>query len=97
MAEYSDRAAAYFDPARVRKVQDKNPFAKISDIVYDILCEAILSSVIAPGSKLNIASIAEMPEVSRTPVFAAVDRLKNSGLVKAGNGFPDSLAGLRQR
>jgi len=40
-----------------------------------------LSAVILPGSKLNIASIAEQLRVSRTPVFTAVERLKENGLV----------------
>lgn len=59
MAESADRVAIAFDLAQIRKAQDRNPFVKISDIVYDILSEAILSSTIAPGSKLNISSIAE--------------------------------------
>ena len=49
MAESADRVAIAFDPAQIRKAQDRNPFVKISDIVYDILSEAILSSTIAPG------------------------------------------------
>lgn len=47
MAESADRVAIAFDPAQIRKAQDRNPFVKISDIVYDILSEAILSSTIA--------------------------------------------------
>ena len=70
-----------FNPNRIQDVQRENPFAKISDIVYDILAEAILSTSILPGSKLNIASIAEQLQVSRTPVFTAIERLKESGLV----------------
>ena len=85
MAESADRVAIAFDPAQIRKAQDRNPFVKISDIVYDILSEAILSSTIAPGSKLNISSIAENLNISRTPVFQAVDRLKNSGLIVESN------------
>lgn len=46
MAESADRVAIAFDPAQIRKAQDRNPFVKISDIVYDILSEAILSSTI---------------------------------------------------
>lgn len=85
MAESADRVAIAFDPAQIRKAQDRNPFVKISDIVYDILSEAILSSTIAPGSKLNISSIAENLNISHTPVFQAVDRLKNSGLIVESN------------
>ena len=85
MAESADRVAIAFDLAQIRKAQDRNPFVKISDIVYDILSEAILSSTIAPGSKLNISSIAENLNISHTPVFQAVDRLKNSGLIVESN------------
>lgn len=85
MAESADRVAIAFDPAQIRKAQDRNPFVKISDIVYDILSEAILSSTIAPGSKLNISSIAENLNISHTPVFQAVDQLKNSGLIVESN------------
>ena len=46
MAESADRVTIAFDPAQIRKAQDRNPFVKISDIVYDILSEAILSSTI---------------------------------------------------
>lgn len=66
MAESADRVAIAFDPAQIRKAQDRNPFVKISDIVYDILSEAILSSTIAPGSKLNISSIAENSHYSKS-------------------------------
>lgn len=85
MAESADHVAIAFDPAQIRKAQDRNPFVKISDIVYDILSEAILSSTIAPDSKLNISSIAENLNISHTPGFQAVDRLKNSGLIVESN------------
>lgn len=81
MSEQSKRLEQIFRPDRIKNAQKVNPFAKISDIVYDVLVEAILSAAISPGSRLNIASIAEMMQISRTPVFAAVARLKDNGLV----------------
>ena len=33
MAESADRVAIAFDPAQIRKAQDRNPFVKISDIL----------------------------------------------------------------
>ena len=81
MSEQTKRNHAFLNPGRVRAVHKENPFAKISDIVYDLLAEAILPTAIPPGSKLNIAGIAEQLQVSRTPVFAAIERLKKNGLV----------------
>ena len=81
MAEQNKMKTGFFHPGRIKVVQDKNPFAKISDIVYDVLAESILSAILPPGSKLNIANIADQLQVSRTPVFTAVERLKQNGLV----------------
>ena len=48
-----------FSPQSIAAAQEKNPFAKISDIVYELLEKAIFSSAIPPGSKLNISKLAE--------------------------------------
>lgn len=72
-----------FCPKMIQSRQSLNPFLKISDIIYDLLSEAILSSSIEPGSRLNVASIAESFGVSSTPVCAAIERLVDSGLVTA--------------
>lgn len=72
---------AMLEPRKIALAQQKNPFAKISDIIYDILAEAILSSAIPPGSKLNVAKISEQMGVSNTPVIRAVERLRENGLV----------------
>lgn len=69
------------DPQKLVQAQQKNPFAKISDSIYDILAEAILSSAIAPGSKLNVTKISEQMGVSNTPVIRAIERLHENGLV----------------
>lgn len=81
MSERSKQSIPLFDPRNIARAQEKNPFAKISDIVYDILAEAILSSAITPGSKLNIAKLSEQMGVSNSPVTRAVERLVEDGLV----------------
>jgi DNA-binding GntR family transcriptional regulator len=81
MAEIEKQNANVLNSNQIRKAKAKNPFAKISDVVYDVLVEAILSSAISPGSKLNIAYIAERLGVSRTPVLNAIEQLKERGLV----------------
>lgn len=49
--------------------------------VYERLCEDIRSGVLAPGSRLREAEIAERLSVSRTPVREAIRRLEAEGLV----------------
>lgn len=69
------------DPEKLAEIQRGNPFVRISDAVYDILEEAILSSQYDPGAKLKINTIAEQLGVSGTPVREAIDRLISRGLV----------------
>lgn len=68
-----------FRPERIRVIQEENPFAKLSDIVYDIVAEAILKVWLEPGSALNIAAISDAFGISRTPVLRAVERLTEVG------------------
>ena len=69
-----------FTPQSIAAAQEKNPFARISDIVYELLEKAIFSSAIPPGSKLNISKLAEQMGVSTSPVTRAVERLEENGL-----------------
>jgi len=78
--------ARVLDPQRVARAQEENPFAKITGIVYSILEEAILSSALEPGSKLNITKIAEKLNVSATPVREALELLQANGFVYEGRG-----------
>ena len=80
MAEKND-SAYVLDPEKLASIQRDNPFVRISDAVYDILEEAILSSQYNPGAKLKINTIAEQLGVSGTPVREAIDRLISRGLV----------------
>lgn len=66
----------------VREVLDKNPFEKLSSIVFRIMEDAILSSELAPGERLNVAKIAGELEVSATPVREAIEQLCARGLVR---------------
>jgi len=79
---------AVFTPKMLEAVLEANPVMKISDAVYELLEEAILSSVYKPGSKIKINKIAEELEVSGTPVREAVEQLTARGLVfeSVGNG-----------
>ncbi len=67
----------------VRMALEKNQFEKLGSIVFSILERAILSSELAPGSRLNVAKLAGELEVSVTPVREAIDQLCSRGLVRA--------------
>lgn len=67
--------------ATVRSIQQESPFLKLGDVVYRILETAILTLELPPSSKLKINSIAEVLDVSATPVREAIEKLENAGLV----------------
>ena len=86
------RDGCRFTAQNITAAQEKNPFAKISDIVYELLEKAIFSSAIPPGSKLNISKLAEQMGVSTSPVTRAVERLEENGLVTAATSSLTSVA-----
>ena len=61
---------------------EKNPFAKLSDVVTQILYDEIVVLDIPPASKLNINQIATDFGISRTPVVEAINRLQSIGFVE---------------
>ncbi len=71
----------YFYPELVTKAQEQNPFLKLNELVYKLLATAILTSGLPPGTRLNIVRIAQLLNVSRTPVADAMDQLVKEGLV----------------
>ncbi len=69
------------DPKIIHKAQVMNPFEKVSNIVFSILEDAILSSELEPGYRLNVTKIADTLQVSATPVREAINQLQARGLV----------------
>ena len=65
----------------VEETLDTNPFEKISNIVLKELESAIITSQFSPGQKLSVSQIAEAMNVSPTPVWEAIERLQQLGLV----------------
>ena len=61
---------------------EQNPFAKLSDVVTQILYDEIVVLDIPPASKLNINQIATDLGISRTPVVEAINRLQAIGFVE---------------
>ena len=76
-----DEDMKLFSPEMIEEIQNQNPFVRISEAVYSILEDAILTSKLRPGSKLKINKIADELNVSGTPVREAVERLTARGLV----------------
>jgi len=64
------------------RYMEENPFESISDVVFKVLRRQILTWEIRPGTKLNVARIANALKISRTPVRQAIDRLYKMGIVE---------------
>jgi GntR family transcriptional regulator, rspAB operon transcriptional repressor len=54
----------------------------LTDVVYETIREAIINRVIAPGSRLTEAALADQLNVSKTPVRGALLKLRQIGLVE---------------
>ena len=80
----TDKCESLFSPGIIAQYQEENPTMKVTDIVYNYLESAILSSKIEPGSKINAANIAEALNVSITPVRNAIKHLAAVGLLAKG-------------
>jgi DNA-binding GntR family transcriptional regulator len=55
---------------------------RLSDTVFDALCEAIVEGMLSPGERLPEARIAEALHTSRMPVREALARLEHRHLVE---------------
>ena len=74
-------------PGRLAEAKRENPFTKLSDAVYGILEDAILSYSFRPGSRIVLSKVAETLGISDSPVREAVDKLvKNGLLLESGAG-----------
>ena len=61
---------------------NKNPFAKLGDVVADLLFDEIVSLNLVPATKLNINNIPKELGISRTPVTEAINKLVSIGFVE---------------
>lgn len=71
----------FFDANIIQKKLEENPFLKLSDIVENVIEEAIVQLNIRPGEKINTAKIADSLKVSRAPVREALKSLVEKGIV----------------
>lgn len=55
---------------------------KLSDNIYDVICEYIVKGKIMPGQRLREAEVGESLDVSRTPVREAFARLEMQHLLE---------------
>lgn len=65
---------------------ESSPSSKLRDVVAQMLYDEIVSLNIAPGTKLNVNSIASGLGISRTPVAEAIVNLSERGFVCAKPG-----------
>lgn len=74
---------------RLQKIMDENPFKPLTDAIYEILLEDIITFNVVPESKLVVVNIADELHVSRTPVKEALMRLCDEHMVelKKNKGF----------
>lgn len=72
-----------FSKELLEKMKDENPFRKLSDIVYKMAEDAIISCNLRPGTQLSTVKISSLLDISRTPVTDALEQLLDTGLVTA--------------
>ena len=60
---------------------EKQPEAKLKDLIMKMLFDDIISLKIAPGSRINVNQIASAMGISRTPVVEAVAGLTEAGFI----------------
>lgn len=65
---------------------------KLSDRVYDVLCDHIVQGELLPGRRLREAEMAEALGVSRTPVREALARLEQQHLIQREPGGAYTVA-----
>lgn len=66
---------------KLRQYMEKDPDAKLRDLVTDMLYDDIVGLRIAPGTKLNVNQLASSLGISRTPVAEAISKLAEIGFV----------------
>lgn len=69
------------DQYKLRESINRNPDAKLRDLVADMLYDEIVALRIRPGAKLNVNQLAASLGVSRTPVAEAIAKLAEVGFV----------------
>jgi DNA-binding GntR family transcriptional regulator len=60
----------------------KIPRINVSEAAYSAVKQVLLSNMYAPGDRVDIEQLCKDLEVSRTPVFDALNRLEVEGLVE---------------
>ena len=75
----------------MKKYMDKNPDAKLRDLVMELLYDEIVALRLVPGSKLNVNQLASSLGISRTPVAEAIGRLAEIGFVVSHPGQSGSF------
>jgi GntR family transcriptional regulator, rspAB operon transcriptional repressor len=86
-----------YDKWRKAQAMKRILTSRITDQVYDVLRQEIIKRTLKPNSKIDINALAQEMGVSRTPVFDALTRLENEGLVIRRNRVGTFVAPLDRR
>ena len=73
--------------SQIEERRQENPFLSLSDILYDIILQDIISFKLKPGTRLNESSIAEQLGTGRSPVKSALLRLYYDSYVVKNPGY----------
>ena len=71
----------FMNKAQFQSYLESSSSSKLRDVVSQMLYDEIVSLRIAPGTKLNVNSIASALGISRTPVAEAIVNLCEQGFV----------------
>ena len=77
---------SFFTPDKIKLLQQSNPFIRLNDAVYSVIEQGIISGQLPPGTRLSVTKIAELLDVSRTPVTDALEQLKSEEFVCSHDG-----------
>ena len=65
---------------------EKYPLSTLSAVIFEMLYDEIVSGGLDPGTKLNTAQMADMLNVSRTPIIDAYEKLKEIRFIETPEG-----------
>ena len=70
---------------KVQQMKKNNPFINNTDIAYELILEKILEGILEPGNKVKQEEMAELFNMSRSPIREAIHRLEKEGFLVKGN------------
>lgn len=72
---------------RFEKLQMENPFMSLGDILYKVLLQEIATFQLPPKASISENNLAQLLQISRSPIKAALEKLKEKGFVIKKRGY----------